>query len=142
MLYVRKKAAGHHESVSLRLVAAATALIFILTLPPEVKAQVTQLACSGTLRVIRAGISSPEEPWTFALIIDIDKKTVTVDDYEPVQLFGDSSQNTVAFMPSTPSNFGVSTGTLNRITGEASIHIIRDGLRIMRGICESARKLF
>jgi hypothetical protein len=122
--------------------AAGIALIFILTLPPEAKAQVTQLACSGTLRVISAGVSSPEEPWTFSIIIDTDKKTVTVDDYNPVRLLEDTTKNTVVFMPSPPSDFGVSTGTLSRITGEVSIHIIRDGLQIIRGICKSARKLF
>jgi hypothetical protein len=122
--------------------AAGIALIFILTLPPEAKAQVTQLACSGTLRVISAGVSSPEEPWTFSITIDTDKKTVTVDDYNPVRMLEDTTKNTVVFMPSPPSDFGVSTGTLNRITGEASIHIIRDALQIIRGICKSARKLF
>jgi hypothetical protein len=65
-----------------------------------------------------------------------------VDDYNPVRMLEDTTKNTVVFMPSPPSDFGVSTGTLNRITGEASIHIIRDALQIIRGICKSARKLF
>jgi hypothetical protein len=95
--------------------------------------------------VIRGGVSTPEEPWSFSLIIDTDKKTAKVDDYEPVELFGDSSRNTVVFMPpgTRTGNYGVSTGTLNRLTGETSINIIRDdGLRITRGICKSARRLF
>jgi hypothetical protein len=126
-------------------VGAATTLIWGVTLVREARAQVTELACSGTLRVIRGGVSTPEEPWTFSLIIDMDKKTAKVGDYEPVELFGDSSKNTVAFMPprTRTSDYGVSTGTLNRITGEASINIIRDdGLRITRSICKPARRLF
>ena len=121
---------------------AGIALIGALTLTPEAKAQVTQLACSGTVRVVAAGgVSSPEEPWSFSVIIDMDKKSVTVDEYEPVEL--DRSGNTVTFLASPRSNYGVSTGTLNRITGEASIRIIKDdGLWVTRGICKPAKKLF
>jgi hypothetical protein len=53
-------------------VGAATTLIWGVTLVREARAQVTELACSGTLRVIRGGVSTPEEPWTFSLIIDMD----------------------------------------------------------------------
>ena len=120
---------------------AGIALIGALTLTPEAKAQVTQLACSGTIRVVAGGISSPEEPWSFSVIIDMDKKSVTVNDYEPVEL--DRSGNTVTFLASPRSNYGVSTGTLNRITGEASIRIIKDdGLWVTRGICKPAEKFF
>jgi hypothetical protein len=104
-------------------------------------AEPAYLSCSGTLRVARGGSSSPEEPWTLSLVIDTDKKTVTVDDYTPVQLLADE-KNRVVFMPRPASGYGVSTGTLNRITGEASIHIIKDGLQIFRGTCKPARKLF
>ena len=122
---------------------AGIALIGALTLTPEAKAQVTQLACSGTIRVVAGGISSPEEPWSFSVIIDMDKKSVTVNDYEPVELLGGPSANTVAFLASQGSNYGVSTGTLNRITGEASIRIIKhDGLWVTRGICKPPKKLF
>jgi hypothetical protein len=68
----------------------------------------------------------PEEPWTFALIVDTDKKIVTVQDYEPVPIGGDASKNTIVFVASPATNiYGVSSGTLNRLTGAASIHIIR-----------------
>src|SRR5262249_24891486 len=112
-----------------------------LSIPTAQADEPTYLSCSGTLYVLSAGRPSPEEPWTLSLIIDTDKKTVTVADYPPVKLFSDE-KNTVVFNPSPPSDFGVSTGTLNRITGEARIRIIREGLQIFRGTCKSARKLF
>lgn len=118
------------------------ALILVLTLSAEGRAEATYLSCSGTLRLVHAGISS-EQPFTFSLTINADKKTVMVDDYEPVQWLEDRSKNIVTFEASSPlSSFGVSTGTLNRITGAARIHILQDGLRILTGICKSAQKLF
>lgn len=116
--------------------------IFVLVCA-EAYAEPVTLACSGTLRALRGGVSSPEEPWTFALIVDTDKKIVTVQDYEPVTIAGDASKNTIVFMASPTTNiYGVSSGTLNRLTGAASIHIINDGLQIIDGICKPARKLF
>jgi len=130
-----------HRIASCRLTATVAALIFVLSLPPEATAQVTNLSCIGTLRVIRQGVSLPEEPWTFSVIMDTDKKTVTLEDYEPVPLFEDISRNTVVLMPSIPIEWGVSTGTLNRVTGQASINILKDGLYMIRGICNPGRKL-
>jgi len=107
----------------------------------EARAEVTYLSCSGTLRMIRAGVSSLVEPWTFSLTVDMERKTIAVDDYEPVPFF-DTSRDTIGFWPSTRADFGVSTGTLHRITGETSIHIIKDGLQILTGICKPAPKPF
>ena len=84
-------------------------------------------------------MSTPEEQWTFALKVDTDRKTIIVDDWPSVPFLGDTPTNT---MPSKPSDYGVSTGTLNRITGETRVHIINDGLQILRGTCKPARKLF
>jgi hypothetical protein len=81
-------------------------------------------------------------PKSHVITIDTDRKTIMVDDYDSVPFLGESSKNTIAFMPSTPSDFGVSTGTLNQVTGETSVHIIRDGLQILSGMCKPARKLF
>jgi hypothetical protein len=102
----------------------------------------TYLACAGAVHVVRAGVWSTEEPWTFSLTVDAEKKTITVDDYDPVPFSGEASENTIVFMPSRPTHFGVSTGTLHRITGQARVHIINDGLHIITGICRPARKLF
>src|SRR5262249_10162628 len=130
-----------HRIVSCQLTATVVALFFALSLPPDATAQVTNLSCIGTLRVVREGASLPEEPWTFSLVMDTDKKTVTLDDYEPVSLLEDTSRNTVVFMPSTPVEWGVSIGSLNRDTGQASINILKDGLYIIRGICHRRGKL-
>jgi hypothetical protein len=118
-------------------------LIFLLAICAEAKAELASLSCSGTFRAIRAGVSTPEEPWTFSLIVDVDKKTVTVNDLPSVPILGDATENTIAFMASREtSDYGVSTGTLNRITGATQIHIIQDGLQILTGTCKAARKLF
>src|SRR6516165_1238260 len=114
----------------------AVALSFI-TPCLEARAEVTYLSCSGTLRMIRAGVSSLVDPWTFALTIDMERKTIAVDDYEAVPFF-DTSRDTIGFWPSRRTDFGVSTGTLHRVTGETRIQIIKDGLQILTGICKPA----
>jgi hypothetical protein len=114
---------------------AGIALIGVLTLTPEANAQVTTLSCAGTLRTPH---KDAEEPWTFSLTFDMDKKTVTLDNYAPVELLGDTSGNTVVFRASTPSDWGVSFGTFNRVTGHARVVILKDGVHIISGICKPA----
>ena len=76
-----------------------------------------------------------------SLIVDSDGETITVDDHEPVKLSGG---NVLTFMSADPTQEGVSTGTLNRITGKASINIIDPnlGLLMFAGICKKAQKIF
>jgi hypothetical protein len=124
----RGRMVGKKEHIS-PLIVKTLAVMFIQLIYAEASAEVATLSCSGTLRVIRAGVSTPEEQWTFAPIVDTDRKTVTVDDWPSVPFLGDTSTNTIAFMPSKPSDYGVSTGTLNRITGETSILIIKTGCK-------------
>ena len=107
----------------------------------EARAEATYLSCSGTVRMIRAGILSPEEPWIFSLSVDLERKTIIVDDYEPVPLVGDSSINPIVFGLSQPTMFGVRSGTLNHVTGTATVHIIKDSLQVLNGICKPARKV-
>jgi hypothetical protein len=107
----------------------------------EARAEATYFSCSGTVRMIRAGIFSPEKPWTFSLSLDLERKTIIVDDYEPVPLVGTPSINPIVFGLSPPTTFGVRSGTLNRVTGTASVHIIKDGLQVLNGICKPARKV-
>jgi hypothetical protein len=106
------------------------------------KAEVTYLSCSGTIRTISGGVSTPEEPLNFSLTVDTGRKTITVDGYEPLPFRENPQSNVVVFMPTEPAGFGVSTGTLHRITGEASVHIIKDGVKILDGICKPVQKLF
>ena len=107
----------------------------------EARAEATYLSCSGTVRMIRAGILSPEEPWIFSLSVDLERKTIIVDDYEPVPLVGDPSINPIVFGLSQPTMFGVRSGTLNHVTGTATVHIIKDSLQVLNGICKPARKV-
>jgi hypothetical protein len=107
----------------------------------EARADVTYHSCSGTVRMISVGILSPEQPSTFSLSLDLERKTIIVDDYEPVPLVSNPSTNPIVFGLFTQTTFGVRSGTLNRVTGTASLHIIKDGLHVLNGICKPARKL-
>ena len=108
------------------------------------QAEPTHLACRGELRVINAGGVTTADKYDLSLAIDMNARSVTVDSYEPVKFLGDIKGDTVVFMADPGTIAGVSTGTLNRITGAASIHIISpmEGLRIFEGTCKQAQKLF
>src|SRR5262245_29830023 len=54
-------------------------------------AEFTYFSCSGTVRIVHLGIFSPEQPSTFSLSVDLERKTIVVDDYEPMPLVGDPS---------------------------------------------------
>ena len=102
----------------------------------EVRAEVTYLSCSGTLLTT----TTPEEPWNFSITVDTKRKTIMVDDYEPVPFDENPQSNKVGFTPSKPTNFGVSGGTLHRITGKAGIHIVGEvgGLWVARRLARFA----
>ena len=106
-------------------------------------AQPVQLSCGGTMTATNRGVS---EDYTITLTIDLDARTVTVGSYETVPIMGDPNADTVAFMADKENtdNSYVSTGTINRLTGVASVHIITltDGLYKFYGICKPAQKLF
>jgi hypothetical protein len=78
------------------------------------------------------------------MAIDMEARTVTVDGFDTVPMLGDTSSETVAFMAQPASLAGVSTGTVNRTTGAAQVHIISqiDGLLVFRGVCKPAQPLF
>src|SRR5262249_34123015 len=107
----------------------------------EARAEATYLSCSGTVRMIRVGILSPEQPSTFFLSVDLERKTIIVDDHEPVPLVGDPSINPIVFGLPPQTTFGVRSGTLNRVTGTPTVHISKDGLQVLNGICKPARKV-
>jgi hypothetical protein len=100
------------------------------------------LACNGGMRVVNAN-NVVAENYTVSLAIDLQAGTLTVDGYEPVQIVDDRG-DTVVFEAKPETKTGVSTGTLNRITGAASIHIIKStrGLHIFEGTCKRGEKLF
>jgi hypothetical protein len=107
----------------------------------EARAEATYLSCSGTVRMIRVGILSPEQPSTFFISVDLERKTIIVDDHEPVPLVGNPSIDPIVFGLSPQTTFGVRSGTLNRVTGTAAVHIIKDGLQVLNGICKPERKV-
>jgi hypothetical protein len=122
---------------------ALLALTLVLTLCTEARAEVVALSCAGTI--------FPEKvQQTFVLLVDTDKKTVTVGKYEPSP-FIDASSSFIDFQavsitadPPHATKSGVSSGSLNRITGEVIIRIFNDdgSLSLFSGTCEKTQKLF
>jgi hypothetical protein len=122
------------------------ALIFGLTLCAEVKAEVTYLTCAGTMQqsdVLQPAGSDTTEPSTLSVVIDADKKLVTVEEYAPVAM-QDITATSVYFESSGTSLPRVGSGMLDRITGQLSVAILpaRRIVQQFEGICKRARKLF
>jgi hypothetical protein len=117
------------------------ALILALTLCAEAKAEIVPLSCAGTI--------FPEKvQQTFVLLVDTDKKTVAVGNYEPSP-FIDASSSFIDFEaasitadPPHATKSGVSSGSLNRITGEVIVRIFNDGggLSLFSGTCKKTQK--
>jgi hypothetical protein len=103
------------------------------------------LSCRGEMTAMIRGTS---EDHTVAVTIDPDARTVTVGSYGAVPILGDPNGDTVAFMADKENtdkeNSYVSTGTINRLTGVASVDIttLTDELYKFYGICKPAQKLF
>ncbi|MGB8281180.1 MAG: hypothetical protein WCE74_09530, partial [Pseudolabrys sp.] len=79
-----------------------------------------------------AMIRGTSEDYTVVLTIDPDARTVTVGSYGTVPIFGDPNGDMVAFMADKENtdkentdkeNSYVSTGTINRLAGVASVDI-------------------
>ena len=108
-------------------------------------AKPVQLSCGGKMTAMIRGTS---EDYTLVLTIDPDARTVTVGSYGTVPILGDPNGDMVAFMADKENtdkeNSYVSTGTINRLTGVASVHIttLTDGLYKFYGTCKPAEKLF
>jgi hypothetical protein len=104
-------------------------------------AEPIHLACEGNM-------SSPGddrgESRVISLVIDEAARVVTVHGYAPVSIISEPDSESVIFDADPKSNFGVSTGSVNRVTGEAQIHIITGtaGLVMFFGRCKPAKRLF
>jgi hypothetical protein len=137
-------AAGRRRAMRFNLVYVGVVALNFIAPCLEAGAEVTYLSCSGTVRMINLGIFSSEQPSAFSLSVDLERKTIVVDGYEPVPLVGDPSTSPLVFGSSPPTTFGVRGGTLNHVAGTPSVHIIKDGkdgLQVFNGICKPARKL-
>jgi hypothetical protein len=68
---------------------------------------------------------------------------VTVDNLPAVPISDEDSNNTITCTASRDtSNYGVSSGTINRLTGAAEIQIVHDGLLIFGGgTCKRSNNL-
>lgn len=106
------------------------------------RADRVHLACDGEMRVLPTG--EVDEKYVLTLTIDLRARTATVGSYAPVPMSSKSEGDTVVFQAEPDSTYGVSTGTLDRFTGAASIHIITltHGLYMFHGTCRAAQKLF
>jgi hypothetical protein len=108
-------------------------------------AEAVYLACSGTLTISLKSQSQDlparEEPWTFSLAVDADKKAVTIDDTS-MPIMSDASENIIAFRddPIADPPLGSFWGSLNGVTGEVNIHV-KEGAQFA-GACKPTRKLF
>jgi hypothetical protein len=115
-------------------------IVIVLVISQIAHAEPVLLACYGEIRNAR---SEQTEKYALPVRIDLQAGTVRVENYEAVPFMGPPEDDTVAFIAKPETKIGVSTGSINRITGQASIHIIRnDGLLIFEGNCRRAEKLF
>jgi hypothetical protein len=78
-----------------------------------------------------------------ALTIDLRARTVTVGGFGTARI-SHEDQNTVVFIANPEATIGISTGTLDRITGVVNMHMImlREGVLTFHGMCKPAQKLF
>jgi len=118
---------------------ARVAISFLITLTTLGSARAeTILSCWGTVALIRGGkqVNPKSETASVSLKVDLEGKSLVIND-EAWPFSGDISRTIIVAML---ENRG--SATLNRVTGAASIHFMEDGLRIFRGVCKSAEKLF
>ena len=99
----------------------------VLSLGAGARAEQVQFACDGEMEVVPRNV---REKYTLAITVDLSSAIVTVGSWGSAPIFGPRDNDTLVFMAKPDQRIGVSTGTLNRITGVASVHIITatDGL--------------
>jgi hypothetical protein len=120
------------------ILALLLSLASIFHLTSEVGAGgLTYLSCTGT---VSDDASKPPQPSLMALTLDTENRSVTVNGYPTVPFA--QSDAAIALMAPGPIKYGVITGVVNRITGDASIHILDQGFLIFRGVCKPTQKLF
>jgi hypothetical protein len=133
---------GHHMNGLNRLFVviavcwAASASVF-----PAHSSGPMQLSCNGKMTAASRRVT---EDYTIAITVELGAGTVKVGSYGTVPIVGNADGDTLVFMKNKDSLDEVSTGTLNRITGVTSVHIITlvDGLYLFYGTCKPAQRLF
>jgi hypothetical protein len=123
-----------------RMALVAFTIAVAVTRVAEAKADAVLLTCYGAINVMQGGkqTNPVDESYSLAITVDTANKSLTVNEDEPWPLSGDTSHNVIAAIGNN-----VGSATLNRVTGAVSIHTTGDyGLRIFRGICKPAQRLF
>jgi hypothetical protein len=124
----------------LRLVAGVSAMAF----SSVAQGEPLLLVCKGETRVVHGISGEVAEREILSLKVDLEDRAVTAGHYEPVPIVGETTTDTIAFLAPPGSIAGVSTGTLDRATGIASIRMLTPlvGLRSFYGTCTPLPKLF
>jgi hypothetical protein len=114
-----------------------TAFAFTL-LSWNAQAQTARLSCEGEVRRQNDGKTDND---IYLVTIDQAGKAVTVGSWGSASIIGQTDEVLTFVGTESP---GVSSGSINRFTGAAAIHIITmtDGLYSFYGTCKSATRLF
>jgi hypothetical protein len=132
------------RSIGGRVLVRSIVLLGALVIGPLAQAEPVHLTCEGEMHLINAdGDAAAKYEYALSLAIDQRAGTATVDTYQAVAIPSKLDNDTLMFMANRALTTGAATGTLNRITGKASIQIITgDGLRKFYGICKPTKRLF
>jgi hypothetical protein len=103
-------------------------------------AKTVQLSCTGKVSAVARGVT---EDAVTDVTIDLGARSVTIGSWVSAPILGDAKGNWVHILADR-KNYGVSTGSINRITGAVDVRIITltDGLYRFEGVCKPAQKLF
>ena len=103
------------------------------------KAETISLSCDGEMRVVSRDVT---ENTKMALIIE--NGNVQVGNWGRSAITSQLSSDSLVFGERISPSFGAPTGSINRITGSASVYImtLTDGIYRFFGSCKKAEKLF
>jgi hypothetical protein len=111
-----------------------------LSIGSAAKAEPLLLTCDGQMLAVSRNVS---ERSSLALAIDLDTAKVAVGSWGSSPFMG-KPDDTVTFGKELAPQYGSPTGSVNRTTGEASVHImtLTDGEYRFHGTCKRTQKLF
>jgi hypothetical protein len=110
--------------------------------PVTLYAEPARLVCEGEMRLQSAN-GETAESYALSLAIDQIAGTVAVGSFGTAPIISEPDAETVVIIAKPGPIDSVSSGTINRFTGMASIHIIGpDGLLKFYGRCKPAARMF
>jgi hypothetical protein len=112
------------------------------TIEPEVVNRPVHLACEGTIWMESANGKTAKD-YVMSLAIDQVARTATIDSHAAVRIVTKADNEIMLFMPDPGSVVGALSGTLSRITGDASVDVnsLLDGAYKFYGRCKPAKCL-